>query len=258
MLNWLLTNWLIHWSQCVIQYLASWLASVALLQSAVVPLLCSSLCPQWEQCAGGAVWPDPQREAGVPVPRLGRRHSASKGTNSSLRPGVVTLSVWSGGRLNSSSSSSTPPPPLQLLISQMLQVNVDSRFTAEEVLSHPWVTVREQTHTHRKQEVYQDNRNVIPSWLCSSFFKQISRHKGLSCFCFCLLHKFKLTEFRCSVLNLSSTDVVYVILQYLPYDGYKCSENTLQPIKKCSKRFRAKTRNKYYRIRGEFLFRVLG
>lgn len=28
-----------------------------------------------------------------------------------------------------------------MLISQMLQVNVDSRFTAEEVLSHPWVTV---------------------------------------------------------------------------------------------------------------------
>ncbi|XP_075890295.1 serine/threonine-protein kinase DCLK2-like [Nelusetta ayraudi] len=30
--------------------------------------------------------------------------------------------------------------PAKLLISQMLQVNVDSRFTAEEVLSHPWVT----------------------------------------------------------------------------------------------------------------------
>lgn len=28
-----------------------------------------------------------------------------------------------------------------MLISQMLQVNVDSRFTAEEVLSHLWVTV---------------------------------------------------------------------------------------------------------------------
>uniref|UniRef100_A0A1A8P6G9 Uncharacterized protein n=1 Tax=Nothobranchius pienaari TaxID=704102 RepID=A0A1A8P6G9_9TELE len=27
-----------------------------------------------------------------------------------------------------------------MLISQMLQVNVDARFTAEEVLSHPWVT----------------------------------------------------------------------------------------------------------------------
>lgn len=32
-----------------------------------------------------------------------------------------------------------------MLISQMLQVNVDTRFTAEEVLSHPWVTVRAQT-----------------------------------------------------------------------------------------------------------------
>ncbi|XP_028330728.1 serine/threonine-protein kinase DCLK2-like isoform X2 [Gouania willdenowi] len=28
----------------------------------------------------------------------------------------------------------------KMLISQMLQVNVDARFTAEEVLSHPWVT----------------------------------------------------------------------------------------------------------------------
>uniref|UniRef100_A0A3Q3Q5B3 non-specific serine/threonine protein kinase n=1 Tax=Monopterus albus TaxID=43700 RepID=A0A3Q3Q5B3_MONAL len=32
--------------------------------------------------------------------------------------------------------------PAKMLISQMLQVNVDARFTAEEVLSHPWVTVR--------------------------------------------------------------------------------------------------------------------
>lgn len=32
-----------------------------------------------------------------------------------------------------------------MLISQMLQVNVDSRFTAEEVLSHPWVTVSGRT-----------------------------------------------------------------------------------------------------------------
>ncbi|CAJ1085764.1 serine/threonine-protein kinase DCLK2-like [Xyrichtys novacula] len=30
--------------------------------------------------------------------------------------------------------------PAKMLISQMLQVNVDTRFTAEEVLSHPWVT----------------------------------------------------------------------------------------------------------------------
>lgn len=34
----------------------------------------------------------------------------------------------------------------QMLISQMLQVNVDARFTAEEVLSHPWVTVRALRH----------------------------------------------------------------------------------------------------------------
>uniref|UniRef100_A0A665TCN9 Serine/threonine-protein kinase DCLK2 n=1 Tax=Echeneis naucrates TaxID=173247 RepID=A0A665TCN9_ECHNA len=36
--------------------------------------------------------------------------------------------------------------PAKMLISQMLQVNVDARFTAEEVLSHPWVTVREPPH----------------------------------------------------------------------------------------------------------------
>ncbi|KAM3591234.1 uncharacterized protein V6R79_025194 [Siganus canaliculatus] len=30
--------------------------------------------------------------------------------------------------------------PAKMLISQMLQVNVDNRFTAEEVLAHPWVT----------------------------------------------------------------------------------------------------------------------
>uniref|UniRef100_G3Q423 non-specific serine/threonine protein kinase n=1 Tax=Gasterosteus aculeatus aculeatus TaxID=481459 RepID=G3Q423_GASAC len=33
--------------------------------------------------------------------------------------------------------------PAKMLISQMVQVNVDARFTAEEVLSHPWLTVRE-------------------------------------------------------------------------------------------------------------------
>lgn len=37
----------------------------------------------------------------------------------------------------------------QMLISQMLQVNVDARFAAEEVLSHPWVTVR---HTPSDEE----------------------------------------------------------------------------------------------------------
>uniref|UniRef100_A0A3P9LF34 Serine/threonine-protein kinase DCLK2 n=1 Tax=Oryzias latipes TaxID=8090 RepID=A0A3P9LF34_ORYLA len=38
--------------------------------------------------------------------------------------------------------------PAKMLISQMLQVNVDARFTAEEVLSHPWVTVRPQRHAN--------------------------------------------------------------------------------------------------------------
>uniref|UniRef100_A0A669CSE1 Serine/threonine-protein kinase DCLK2 n=1 Tax=Oreochromis niloticus TaxID=8128 RepID=A0A669CSE1_ORENI len=36
--------------------------------------------------------------------------------------------------------------PAKMLISQMLQVNVDARFTADEVLSHPWVTVRALRH----------------------------------------------------------------------------------------------------------------
>uniref|UniRef100_A0A3Q4M777 non-specific serine/threonine protein kinase n=1 Tax=Neolamprologus brichardi TaxID=32507 RepID=A0A3Q4M777_NEOBR len=36
--------------------------------------------------------------------------------------------------------------PAKMLISQMLQVNVDARFTAEEVLSHLWVTVRALRH----------------------------------------------------------------------------------------------------------------
>lgn len=35
----------------------------------------------------------------------------------------------------------------QDLIGKMLQVNVSARYTAEEVLSHPWVLVRH-THTH--------------------------------------------------------------------------------------------------------------
>uniref|UniRef100_A0A8C6KBW2 Serine/threonine-protein kinase DCLK2 n=1 Tax=Nothobranchius furzeri TaxID=105023 RepID=A0A8C6KBW2_NOTFU len=41
--------------------------------------------------------------------------------------------------------------PAKMLISQMLQVNVDARFTAEEVLSHPWVTVRDQTPADLQQ-----------------------------------------------------------------------------------------------------------
>uniref|UniRef100_A0A3Q3X1F9 non-specific serine/threonine protein kinase n=1 Tax=Mola mola TaxID=94237 RepID=A0A3Q3X1F9_MOLML len=46
--------------------------------------------------------------------------------------------------------------PAKMLISQMLQVNVDTRFTAEEVLLHPWVTVRAHRHNtqilHRRQQ----------------------------------------------------------------------------------------------------------
>uniref|UniRef100_A0A667Z658 Serine/threonine-protein kinase DCLK2 n=1 Tax=Myripristis murdjan TaxID=586833 RepID=A0A667Z658_9TELE len=38
--------------------------------------------------------------------------------------------------------------PAKMLIGQMLQVNVDARYTAEEVLSHPWVTVSACAHTH--------------------------------------------------------------------------------------------------------------
>uniref|UniRef100_A0AAQ5YES8 Serine/threonine-protein kinase DCLK2 n=1 Tax=Amphiprion ocellaris TaxID=80972 RepID=A0AAQ5YES8_AMPOC len=45
--------------------------------------------------------------------------------------------------------------PAKMLISQMLQVNVDARFTAEEVLSHPWVTVRT-TDTNRKTLCTED------------------------------------------------------------------------------------------------------
>lgn len=39
----------------------------------------------------------------------------------------------------------------QDLIGKMLQVNVSARYTAEEVLSHPWVLVRDAhmlTHEH--------------------------------------------------------------------------------------------------------------
>ncbi len=63
---------------------------------------------------------------------------------------------------------------LQMLISQMLQVNVDTRFTAEEVLSHPWVTVRAQTHTHSTHEYFThtDDRGTefYHSYFCQSNF----------------------------------------------------------------------------------------
>ncbi|KAM3857308.1 serine/threonine-protein kinase DCLK2-like [Diretmus argenteus] len=38
--------------------------------------------------------------------------------------------------------------PAKMLIGQMLQVNVDARYTAEEVLSHPWVTDEAPNHTN--------------------------------------------------------------------------------------------------------------
>uniref|UniRef100_A0A7N6A1V3 Serine/threonine-protein kinase DCLK2 n=1 Tax=Anabas testudineus TaxID=64144 RepID=A0A7N6A1V3_ANATE len=46
--------------------------------------------------------------------------------------------------------------PAKMLISQMLQVDVDARFTAEEVLSHPWVTVR--AHTQMCKQTHSNNK----------------------------------------------------------------------------------------------------
>uniref|UniRef100_A0A3P9IAH9 Serine/threonine-protein kinase DCLK2 n=1 Tax=Oryzias latipes TaxID=8090 RepID=A0A3P9IAH9_ORYLA len=48
--------------------------------------------------------------------------------------------------------------PAKMLISQMLQVNVDARFTAEEVLCHPWVTVRPQGHANTS--LHENNSNL--------------------------------------------------------------------------------------------------
>ncbi|KAJ0006094.1 hypothetical protein NQD34_013367 [Periophthalmus magnuspinnatus] len=45
--------------------------------------------------------------------------------------------------------------PAKMLISQMLQVNVDARFTAEEVLSHPWVTVKSHKSEHHNNTTTQ-------------------------------------------------------------------------------------------------------
>uniref|UniRef100_A0A8C1NRB2 Serine/threonine-protein kinase DCLK2 n=1 Tax=Cyprinus carpio TaxID=7962 RepID=A0A8C1NRB2_CYPCA len=39
------------------------------------------------------------------------------------------------------------------LIGKMLQVNVGARYTADEVLEHPWVLVRTHTHTHTLKSV---------------------------------------------------------------------------------------------------------
>uniref|UniRef100_A0A3B4AUE6 non-specific serine/threonine protein kinase n=1 Tax=Periophthalmus magnuspinnatus TaxID=409849 RepID=A0A3B4AUE6_9GOBI len=53
--------------------------------------------------------------------------------------------------------------PAKMLISQMLQVNVDARFTAEEVLSHPWVTVKShksEHHNNTTTSVYQESLHL--------------------------------------------------------------------------------------------------
>uniref|UniRef100_A0A8C7WMA5 Serine/threonine-protein kinase DCLK2 n=1 Tax=Oryzias sinensis TaxID=183150 RepID=A0A8C7WMA5_9TELE len=63
--------------------------------------------------------------------------------------------------------------PAKMLISQMLQVNVDARFTAEEVLSHPWVTVRPQRHanTSPHKNVHKHFPSTgLPSGLPPSYF----------------------------------------------------------------------------------------
>uniref|UniRef100_A0A8C3A0Z4 Serine/threonine-protein kinase DCLK2 n=1 Tax=Cyclopterus lumpus TaxID=8103 RepID=A0A8C3A0Z4_CYCLU len=49
--------------------------------------------------------------------------------------------------------------PAKMLISQMLQVNVDTRFTAEEILAHPWVTVRAQ-HTQRHSKTHKNTHTT--------------------------------------------------------------------------------------------------
>uniref|UniRef100_A0A8C8DB71 Serine/threonine-protein kinase DCLK2 n=1 Tax=Oryzias sinensis TaxID=183150 RepID=A0A8C8DB71_9TELE len=54
--------------------------------------------------------------------------------------------------------------PAKMLISQMLQVNVDARFTAEEVLSHPWVTVRPQRHANTSPHDVHTNYTLVSSF----------------------------------------------------------------------------------------------
>ncbi|CAL8241316.1 unnamed protein product [Merluccius merluccius] len=57
--------------------------------------------------------------------------------------------------------------PAKMLISQMLQVNVDARYTAEEVLSHPWVTTVTLRSVQRrtKMDPLQNHRKNLHNFL---------------------------------------------------------------------------------------------
>ncbi|XP_054656331.1 serine/threonine-protein kinase DCLK2-like [Dunckerocampus dactyliophorus] len=52
--------------------------------------------------------------------------------------------------------------PAKMLISQMLQVNVDARFTAEEVLSHPWVTDDAPIDSSNEEAAGEDTEQESP------------------------------------------------------------------------------------------------
>ncbi|CAL8326098.1 unnamed protein product [Lota lota] len=60
--------------------------------------------------------------------------------------------------------------PAKMLISQMLQVNVDARYTAEEVLSHPWVTTVSLRSVQRrtkmeKLQIHRKNLHNLLIWI---------------------------------------------------------------------------------------------
>ncbi|XP_061816247.2 serine/threonine-protein kinase DCLK2-like isoform X1 [Nerophis lumbriciformis] len=52
--------------------------------------------------------------------------------------------------------------PAKMLISQMLQVNIDARFTAEEVLSHPWVTDDAPIDSSNEEAAGEDTEQESP------------------------------------------------------------------------------------------------
>ncbi|XP_030194967.1 LOW QUALITY PROTEIN: serine/threonine-protein kinase DCLK2-like [Gadus morhua] len=52
--------------------------------------------------------------------------------------------------------------PAKMLISQMLQVNVDARYTAEEVLSHPWVTDEGPSDSNAEVSSEKDQDEAAP------------------------------------------------------------------------------------------------
>ncbi|KAF7661829.1 hypothetical protein LDENG_00251920 [Lucifuga dentata] len=52
--------------------------------------------------------------------------------------------------------------PAKMLISQMLQVNVDARYTAEEVLAHPWVTDEAPLDTNTMSSAEDQNSGDAP------------------------------------------------------------------------------------------------